>query len=303
MLDHPFFYTSNISVRRQFVVEAADAGIRFDPDFRRAAFEDSEFAARLMPRGLEIRYHERARAFHDHPMDLDSFAAREFAAGEMAVVFHRKHPAMEGLDLDWLAGLNQQVEALRAQPEFLRHLTAFDTQSDRFLRALAGSLEELSAIAPRLNGNAQGAMAGATLRPALDNMLRVIFDVERTRGKVREWFSNVEDDESCAAQALAARRKIESLNLDVPHAGLLAPLDAQAARLRGGLTALGVAPRPGRGSPRHFVGGMLRTAATHPAVLPRLRAADRFLHEQLQRHPGGLGYYRRVRRRVRALFG
>ena len=51
-LDHRFFYTSNISLKRQFLVDAADAGIRFDPRFRRAAFEDSEFAFRLMPRGL-----------------------------------------------------------------------------------------------------------------------------------------------------------------------------------------------------------------------------------------------------------
>ena len=52
-LDHRFFYTSNISLKRQFLVDAADAGIRFDPRFRRAAFEDSEFAFRLMPRGLQ----------------------------------------------------------------------------------------------------------------------------------------------------------------------------------------------------------------------------------------------------------
>ena len=51
-LDHRFFYTSNISLKRQFLVDAADSGIRFDPSFRRAAFEDSEFAFRLLPRGL-----------------------------------------------------------------------------------------------------------------------------------------------------------------------------------------------------------------------------------------------------------
>ena len=48
--------------KRQFLVDAADAGIRFDPCFRHAAFEDSEFAFRLMPRGLRIRYaRKRAR--------------------------------------------------------------------------------------------------------------------------------------------------------------------------------------------------------------------------------------------------
>ena len=30
-LDHRFFYTSNISLKRQFLVDAAAAGVRFDP--------------------------------------------------------------------------------------------------------------------------------------------------------------------------------------------------------------------------------------------------------------------------------
>ena len=92
-LDHRFFYTSNISLKRRFLDDAAADGIAFDPSFRRAAFEDSEFAYRLLPRGLTIKYAERARAFHDHSMDLASFSRREFGAGEMAVVFYRKHPA------------------------------------------------------------------------------------------------------------------------------------------------------------------------------------------------------------------
>ena len=111
-LDHRFFYTSNISLKRDFLVSAADAGIRFDPAFRHAAFEDSEFAFRLMPRGLEIHYVESARAVHDHSMDLESFAARERRAGEMAVVFYRKHPGQdEQLQVQWLAELSALANA------------------------------------------------------------------------------------------------------------------------------------------------------------------------------------------------
>src|ERR1700682_6821476 len=84
-IDYTFFYTSNISLKRQFLLDAADAGVRFDPCFRHAAFEDSEFAFRLTPRGLRIRYAEKAHAFHDHWMDLDSFAARELGAGALAL--------------------------------------------------------------------------------------------------------------------------------------------------------------------------------------------------------------------------
>jgi glycosyltransferase involved in cell wall biosynthesis len=304
-LDHPFFYTSNISVKRQFLLDAADAGIRFDSDFRRAAFEDSEFAARLMPRGLEIRYAERARAFHDHPMDLDSFAARELAVGEMAVVFYRKHPANRALQVRWLAGLNRPVDELRAEPDFLRRLEAFDAQSDTLLRALAGSLEELLAIAPRLGGEARSTMAADQLRPALANVLRVIFDVQRTRGKVREWFSTVDDPAKIrAAETLSSvRRKIELLDRDAHQAGLLAPLDAQASWLRDRIDALdGGAFTREHARSRRLLSAMLRRFGTNPAVLPRLRAADRFLHERLQDHPGSLGLYRRARRRLRALF-
>ena len=55
-LDFRFFYTSNISAKRQFLLDAAADGMRFDPHFRHAAFEDSEFALRLQKRGLEIHY-------------------------------------------------------------------------------------------------------------------------------------------------------------------------------------------------------------------------------------------------------
>src|SRR5262249_43351805 len=110
-LDHRFFYTSNISLKRQFLLDAAAAGIRFDPCFRHAAFEDSEFAFRLAPRGLDIRYAERALAWHDHPLDLESFASRESRAGEMAVIFYRKHPSQDPqLQVSWLADLSAQLD-------------------------------------------------------------------------------------------------------------------------------------------------------------------------------------------------
>jgi len=306
-LDHRFFYTSNISLKRQFLLDAADAGIRFDPDFRYAAFEASEFAFRLIRRGLEITYAERARALHDHPMDLDSFAARERRAGEMAVVFYRKHPGEdEQLLVRWMAGLNRPVEALLAQPDFLQHLEAFDAQTDILLRACAGSLEELLAIAPQLGGEAPSALAAHRVRPALDNVLRVIFDVERTRGKVREWFATVGDDAKIrAAQSLAAvRRKIEFLSLDAGRIGLLVPIDPQiAAGVRGridGLDSAGSVQGRGKSGRRSF-SGAVRSFVTSPGMLPRLMAADRFIQARLQAagREQWSDYYRRVRGRIR----
>jgi glycosyltransferase involved in cell wall biosynthesis len=193
-LDHRFFYTSNISLRRQFLLDAADAGVRFDPCFRHAAFEDSEFAFRLMPRGLRIRYAENARATHDHRMDLDRFAGREFSAGEMAVIFYRKHPGQDDqLQVRWIADLVEPAAALRAQPELLRHLEAFDVQTDVLLRALAGSLEELLAIERQPGSSESVSFSLDRLRAASDSVLRIIFDIQRTRGKLREWYTTVDD--------------------------------------------------------------------------------------------------------------
>jgi GT2 family glycosyltransferase/glycosyltransferase involved in cell wall biosynthesis len=311
-LDHRFFYTSNISLKREFLLGAADAGVRFDPDFRHAAFEDSEFAFRLMPRGLQIRYAEKARVFHDHSMDLDGFAAREFRAGEMAVVFYRKHPGQDDqLQVRWIADLNGPVETILKQPEFLRHLQAFDGQSDTLLAALVGSLEELSAMGSQSGSDGPATLSADRLRSALHRALRVIFDVQRTRGKVKEWYSTVDDPAKIrAAQSLAGvLRKVEFLNLNADRVGLLgtmAPLDADVmAGVGRQIEELaGTASSPGRPQPqRRPVRQAFRRLATSARIFPRLLTADRFLQAHLQgpARQNWLRYYRRLRSRLRSL--
>jgi GT2 family glycosyltransferase/glycosyltransferase involved in cell wall biosynthesis len=316
-LDHRFFYTSNISLKRQFLVDAADAGIRFDPCFRRAAFEDSEFAFRLVPRGLRIRYVESARAAHDHWMDLEGFARREFGAGEMAVIFYRKHPGEdEQLQVRWIADLVEPAAALLPQPDFLGRLEAFDRQTDTLLRGLAGSLEELIAIDRQPGRSPSLSLSGDRLRAALHNVLRVIFDVERTRGKLREWFSMVEDPARVhAAQTLASvMRKIEFLNADAealgPMRNMMAPIDSQAvASLSGRIAEIGGMPAAATAPPsgpveRRMKRG-LRRLLVNPFVFSRVVKADRFIEARLQsssRHTW-LANYRRVRRRLRSLAG
>ena len=313
-LDHRFFYTSNISLKREFLVSAADAGIRFDPCFRHAAFEDSEFAFRLIPQGLRIRYAGNARARHDHWMDLESFAAREFRAGEMAVVFFRKHPGQdEQLQVRWIAELNGPVAMLLTQPDFLRQLEAFDLQTNTLLGGLAGSLEALLVLDPRLAADTPAALSADRVRVALHNVLRVIFDVQRTRGKVQEWFATVDDPaKTRAAQTLASvRRKLEFLNLNAGQSGLLgtmAPFDAQAvASLGGRIEELERARRSGEGERprRRAVRQAVRRLVANPRILPRLLMADRFLLARLRAsaHHDWLEYYVRVRRRIRHLMG
>jgi GT2 family glycosyltransferase len=311
-LDHRFFYTSNISLKRAFLVDAAAAGVRFDPCFRHAAFEDSELAMRLEPRGLRIHYAERARAVHDHWMDLQSFMARERRAGEMAVVFYRKHPGHEPhLQVRWIADLVAPAAALLEQPELLRHIEAFDAQTDCLLRAFAGSFDELLAIDRHAHPGMATALPLHRVRGGLHNVLRVIFDVERTRGKVREWFSGVDAPAHLqAAQALGAvLRKIDFLTQAAAAPGMLQPplssLDGRmVVDLKARITGL-QPPSPASGSLGTRASRSVRRLVMNRAVLERLLQADRRIQAYLQTpaRQVWLERYQRVRTRVRRGLG
>ena len=228
-LDWRFFYTSNISASRRFLLEAAEAGIGFDPCFRHAAFEDSEYAWRLIRRGLSIHYVKEARVVHDHPMDLAGFCTREERAGRMAVVFCRKHPTADPLlEVFWIGERAEAVRTLAADPVKVAALAALDRQMDEALAqtvaALEARLEEPGALSEADREAAVGALNGA---------LRVIFDAARTRGKVREWYAGVRDERQveAAVAALVCARKLQQVRTARP----------EAARLRVGLERLGLA--------------------------------------------------------------
>jgi GT2 family glycosyltransferase/glycosyltransferase involved in cell wall biosynthesis len=299
-LDHRFFYTSNVSLKRRFLAEAAADGIRFDPAFYNAAFEDSELAYRLIPRGLELRYAPRALAFHDHPMDLPSFAAREFRAGEMAVVFYRKHPAEDPhLQVQWLADLAEPVETLIRQPDVLRSLEAFDTQTDALLKATAESLDTMLSLQGQLR-NGVADLSAERVRAGLNNVFRVVFDVQRTRGKVREWYGSVDDTaRTSAAQAFAAvLRKVEFLGTT---SASMATLPLASVPGGNGSFATGVVA-PSRGvvnGPRLDVrlARRLRRLVDRPAIRGRLVAADRRIQATLRR--AWLTRYQQLRTRLR----
>ncbi len=96
-LPYQFFYTSNVSLPRAFVV---DGGFFFDEDFRSAMGEDGELAFRMQQHGLRIVYHPRALAYHEHPTDFDKARDRFFLMGQVSVLQVAKSPGMG--DLDWL---------------------------------------------------------------------------------------------------------------------------------------------------------------------------------------------------------
>jgi glycosyltransferase involved in cell wall biosynthesis len=84
-----FFYTSNISIDRQLL-----AGHPFDTTFPSAAWEDIELAYRLDSLGLKIRYNAKAVTRHYHPMNIDTFARRQYTVGKSGAIFYRKHPEL-----------------------------------------------------------------------------------------------------------------------------------------------------------------------------------------------------------------
>lgn len=84
-----FFYTSNISIDREVL-----AAHPFDTTFPSAAWEDIELAYRLKEKGLQIRYNARAVTRHYHPMNVDSFARRQYTVGKSGAIFYQKHPEL-----------------------------------------------------------------------------------------------------------------------------------------------------------------------------------------------------------------
>lgn len=84
-----FFYTSNISIDREVL-----AAHPFDTTFPSAAWEDIELAYRLDAKGLKIRYNARAVTRHYHPMNIDSFARRQYTVGKSGAIFYQKHPEL-----------------------------------------------------------------------------------------------------------------------------------------------------------------------------------------------------------------
>ena len=84
-----FFYTSNLSLRRELLRAEP-----FNVEFPYAAWEDIETSYRLKQRGMRLVYEAAAVADHDHPTDFVRFTARQERCGYSAVVFYRLHPEL-----------------------------------------------------------------------------------------------------------------------------------------------------------------------------------------------------------------
>ncbi len=126
------FYTSNISLKRLFLVEEEHL---FHTGFRYAAYEDIELAYRLKLRGMEIRYNENAIGYHHHPMDPESFFERQIRVGRMLTYLYFVQPAYVP---DEHTVFLHALESLRASDSLTGHLAGRIVHSDQFRNAWVG---------------------------------------------------------------------------------------------------------------------------------------------------------------------
>ncbi len=81
------FYTSNISLRRDFLMD----GELFDERFTAACWEDIDLGLRLRKRGLRIIYAPDAIGYHIHKTDFGRFVRRTRTAGYFRAMLIEKH--------------------------------------------------------------------------------------------------------------------------------------------------------------------------------------------------------------------
>jgi len=90
------FYTANVSVPRQTLLDAGG----FDERFPYAAYEDMELAWRMTKDGFILDYRSEAVAYHARPIALRDFKARMTRVAESAALFRALCPDVTLADRD-----------------------------------------------------------------------------------------------------------------------------------------------------------------------------------------------------------
>lgn len=92
-----FFYSSNISLKKQFLFSS---NAFFDEAFLRAAYEDMELGHRLKKSGLILKYNVNALAYHEHYTPLSAACRRMEMVGRYSRLFCEKTGSKPS---DWFA--------------------------------------------------------------------------------------------------------------------------------------------------------------------------------------------------------
>ncbi len=87
-----FFYTSNISVKKEFI-----GNERFSDQFTGWGFEDSEFGYRLEKKGLQLIYDKNAEVLHNHPQEWENVLKNVENSRINAQIFEQLHPEVKVL--------------------------------------------------------------------------------------------------------------------------------------------------------------------------------------------------------------
>ncbi len=89
-----FFWTSNVSVKREHLLAAG----LFDEDFKEYGWEDQELGLRLMALGLKARNNYRAIGYHvkraPESTDVKSMLRQAEAKARTALLYIKKHPRL-----------------------------------------------------------------------------------------------------------------------------------------------------------------------------------------------------------------
>ncbi len=88
LVDYKHFYTSNISLKKDFLI---NNGL-FNESFPFAAFEDTELGYRLIKKGLKLIYRSQALVYHHHEINFSDYLKRMERAGRSAAILVSLHP-------------------------------------------------------------------------------------------------------------------------------------------------------------------------------------------------------------------
>ena len=142
------FYTSNVSLKRGFLVEEETL---FNTQFTAAAYEDIELAYRLHLRGMQMRYAPAALGYHDHAMDPISFLQRQVRVGRMLTLLSLVQPPYVP---DEHTVFLRMLEFARSNPEFREVIEKQAAESsmplERLAEAVAGGFQDILALLPVL---------------------------------------------------------------------------------------------------------------------------------------------------------
>lgn len=81
-----FFYTCNVSVKRELLLESG----WFDESFPYASHEDLELGYRLTQAGMKLEYDPEAMGYHWHMLSVEGIARRVYLMGYSAVIFWQR---------------------------------------------------------------------------------------------------------------------------------------------------------------------------------------------------------------------